>query len=239
MKRFVIAILAAAYVLGIALQADAKPPIRPKIKLLFEVGGPFHDNKKLHEMLKEMLEKSGDFQVTISYDRALLTAPAINQYDEVLIYTTGGDATPAIEKGLTDFVESGKALVGIHSATDSFKNSDAYLRLLGARFKTHKSGPFMVKIEDTRHPITCWLDDFEITDEDYTHNYVKDAPLHILARRPKDNEPVAWTQQIGKGRVFYTGLGHGASAWNNPSFQELVVRGLYWAAGRAPKSPVK
>jgi len=46
-----------------------------------------------------------------------------------------------------------------------------------------------------------------------------------------------WVQPWGKGRVFNTTLGHGKAAWANPHFQRLVVRGLYWAAGREPKDP--
>ena len=46
---------------------------------------------------------------------------------------------------------------------------------------------------------------------------------------------MGWVQPYGKGRVFYTALGHGREAWTNPGFQRLVVRGIYWAVGRDPK----
>ncbi len=55
--------------------------------------------------------------------------------------------------------------------------------------------------------------------------------------RGDERQCMAWVQQYGKGRVFYTGLGHGKEAWTNPAFQRLVVRGMYWAAGRQPKIP--
>lgn len=48
---------------------------------------------------------------------------------------------------------------------------------------------------------------------------------------------MGWVQPYGKGRVFYTSLGHGKEAWTNRHFQRLVVRGLYWSVGRKPKEP--
>ena len=48
---------------------------------------------------------------------------------------------------------------------------------------------------------------------------------------------MVWVQEFGKGRVFNTTLGHGQQAFDNPQFQRLVVRGLYWAAKRQPKDP--
>ena len=58
-----------------------------------------------------------------------------------------------------------------------------------------------------------------------------EAKIQVLARRAKDGQPAAWVQNYGKGRVFYTGLGHGKEAWSNPGSQVLVTHGPYWAAG--------
>ncbi len=46
------------------------------------------------------------------------------------------------------------------------------------------------------------------------------------------NNDILWTQEVGKGRVFQCGLGHDVKAWSNPSFQKLVLQGIYWTAGR-------
>ncbi len=232
-----ISLVSLCLVLAVGLAAQAKPPARAKIKLMVQVGGCCHDFTNLPPILKHVLEKTGDFDVTITDDRSKLASPAVDAYDEVLFYTQGGELTPEQEKGITQFVSNGKGIAGIHCASDSFPKSDAWWPLIGGRFTGHRHMEFTVKIEDTDHPITCWLNDFQINDEDYDHNLCPDAKLHILARRPKDGQPAAWVQDYGKGRVFFTGLGHDEVAWKNPAFQELVVRGLYWAAGRAPKSP--
>jgi type 1 glutamine amidotransferase len=42
---------------------------------------------------------------------------------------------------------------------------------------------------------------------------------------------VTWAHPYGKGRVFYTALGHREDVWTNPLFQDLLLGGLGWAAG--------
>ena len=36
----------------------------------------------------------------------------------------------------------------------------------------------------------------------------------------------AWTQEFGKGRVFYTALGHRDEVWRDPRFQTHLIGGL-------------
>lgn len=203
-----------------------------KSKVLFQVGGPVHDSPELYAMLKRVLEDTGRYVVTVSEDRDYFTPARIAQFDVVLIYTTGGDLTPEQEKGLVGFVTNGKGLVGIHSATDSFKNSDAYWKLLCGRFIGHGGGTFKVKITGKSHPIVKGMDGFEIRDETYEHKFHPESKPIVLMRRVDDGVEASWVQYVGKGRVFVTGLGHGKPAWENPSFQEMIVRAMDWATKR-------
>ena len=231
--------LAAILLLALAFQAAycatcPAPPCGPgqKIKVLFEVGGPVHDSKELPALLKNVLEDTGQFAVNVTDNRDEMAEPAIDKYDVVLIYTTGGALTEAQEKGLVKFVENGKGVVGIHSATDSFKNSDAYWKLMCGRFIGHGGGTFKVKITGKSHSIVQGMSGFEITDETYRHEFHKDSKMVVLMRREEDGEPASWVQYVGKGRVFVTGLGHGQPAWENPAFQKLIERALLWAMGK-------
>jgi len=211
-----------------------------KLKVLFIRGGGVHDWKGLSPILVEVLQKTGDFEVTLSENLDDLKADSIKNFHVVLFYCTGLNFTsPDQEKGLCDFVRNGGAYAGIHSASDSFKQSDAYWELAGGRFAGHGGGKFQVYVHDKRHPITATLEDFEIVDETYSHQYHKNLVMRSLVRMDRGNErqSMAWVQPYGKGRVFYTGLGHGREAWTNPQFQRLVVRGLTWAAGRDPQDP--
>ena len=209
-----------------------------KTKVLL-MGGRGHDWKGFHGVISEVLEKTGDFDVVLSAQLDDLKPKSIGKYDLVLFYGSGGNFTdPEQEKGLLDFVKGGGALAGVH-ATDAFKKSDVYWRLMGGRFSGHGGGKFWMRIENKKHPVTAPMEDFEISDETYRNKYHPDFKLHSLGHmdRGEEQQSMIWVQQHGKGRIFNTTLGHGKAAWENPHFQRLVVRGLYWAAGREPKDP--
>ena len=230
--RWSLLILAAATLgAGQATAAD-------KIPVLL-MGGRGHDWKGFHAVISEVLAKTGDFELTLSDKLDDLKPESIRKYKVVLFYGSGGDFNdPKQEEGLNEFVRSGGGLVGVH-ATDAFKKSDVYWRLLGGRFTTHGGGKFWLRIDDKKHPVTAPMTDFEIQDETYQNRFHPEFKLQSLARIDRGNEQqsMVWAQEWGKGRVFNTTLGHGKEAWVNPQFQRLVVRGLYWAAGRDPKDP--
>jgi type 1 glutamine amidotransferase len=231
--------VAAAAVLSVTTEAVcAEKAAGGKIRLLFMRGGG-HDWKGFTTVMVKVLEKAGDFDVTLTEDLDDLRAERIKKFNVVLFYGSGRDFTdPAQERGLNEFVRGGGGLAGVH-ATDAFKKSDVYWELFGGRFAGHGGGKFMVFIYDKQHAITAGLTSFEISDETYSHDYHRNACMRCLVRmeRGKERQCMAWTQRHGRGRVFNTGLGHDKAAWTNPQFQRLVVRGLYWAAQREPKNP--
>ncbi len=209
-------------------------PAAGKVRILFMTGGGYHDFVENPKILLHVLDQIGGFDVTVTQDREALTN--LKAYDVAMFYTQGGDLTPLQEKGLTDFVASGKGYIGMHCASDSFKTSDKYWQLVGGRFKSHGHEVFGVKVmpEGPAAPIAKEIDGFLINDETYVNDIFPKAKLDVLARRKTDNEPAAWTQGFGKGRVFYTNLGHDKWAWGNEGFQKLVLHGLYWVAKQKP-----
>ena len=236
MKRLIlicIVLLGVVAAAGVLVAADANK----KIKVMFLRGGG-HDWKNCPPILASVLEKTNDFEITFTENLDDLKE-RIKQYDIIMQYTTGMKPTKEQENGLCDFVQNGGGYVGIHSATDSFKNCDRFWEMVGGRFAGHGGGKFTVYIYDREHPITKGLPDFEIQDETYSHNYHRNAQMRSLVRMNRGNErqSMGWVSSYGKGRVFYTANGHGREAWVNPHFQRLVVRGAYWAAGRKVKDP--
>lgn len=202
------------------------------LKILFLIDGCCHDFKGLAPILADKLKATCGFECFITTDRDELIPAKIAKYDFALFYTQGSEMTPEQEKGLTEFVASGKGWAGIHSASDSFKNSDAYWKMVGGRFKGHGNRKFQVHYTVKNHDATKGLADFDIHDETYDHEFHPKAKLVVLARRD-DGEPVVWVQNYGSGRVFYTGLGHDKEAWTNEGFQKLMLRGICWAAKRS------
>jgi len=220
----------------ITLSGAAVGAEKTKVLLL---GGRGHDWRGFHSVIAPVLEKTGDFEVTLSAKLDDLKAESVNKYDLVLFYGSGGNfANAAQQQGLDQFANNGGGVVGVH-ATDAFKKSEVYWKMLGGRFIGHGGGKFTIRIADKKHPITAPLADFEIVDETYRDKYHPDFKLQSLGRidRGQEQQSMIWMQEYGKGRVFNTTLGHGKEAFDNPQFQRLVVRGLYWAAGREPKDP--
>jgi len=231
-----IGLLVAVAVATATPEASAAPAGKIKLLMLHNGGHSFEGFKTA---LDPVLEKTGDFEVTVGESFDVLKAENIKAFDVVLFYGSGGKISdPAQEQGLEGFVAGGGGMAGVH-ATDANKRSDVYWRLIGGRFTGHGGGSFMVRIEDKKHPVTAGMDDFEIQDETYRNNYHPEAKIHSLVHmdRGQEQQSMAWVQEIGKGRVFCTTLGHGGGAFANPQFQRLVLRGLYWAAGREPKDP--
>jgi type 1 glutamine amidotransferase len=223
------------------------------VRVLFVLGSPpFHDIRTLPPILEKVLDQVGGFQVTrLEPPRdkapndpnhlAKLADIRRSDYDVLLFYTSGYNLNDAQERALEKFVEDGGGIVAIHGASGSFGNSKVWLRLLGAKFTGHIPGTHMlnVVILDNKHPITAGVGNFSIDDEEYKHRFAE-VDKHVLARfreRPpqsdqKANMDILWTREIGKGRVFYSALGHGKEAWQNPVWQKLIVQDILWAAGQ-------
>lgn len=223
---------------SISLMAAVEPDAArgERIEVLM-VGGRGHDWNGFFGTIAPVLGKTADFNLTLTGDLDDLKAGNISKYKVVLFYGSGGDfSDPTQEAGLERFVSAGGGMVGVH-ATDAFKHSNVYWRLLGGRFITHRSGLFWLRLDDRNHPATAGIQDFEISDETYTNQFHPDFKLHSLGHIDRDSEQqsMVWAQEYGQGRVFNTTLGHDGAAWSNPNFQRLLARGLYWAAGREPK----
>jgi type 1 glutamine amidotransferase len=238
--------------LGAALAAPAADDAKP-VRVLFVLGSPpYHDIRTLPPILENVLAKVGGFQVTRlepPADKppndpahlAKLRDVKRADYDVLLFYTSKYNFDELQERAVQKFVEDGGGVVGIHGASFSFENSQAWTRLLGARFTGHIPGTHKLNIviADPKHPITAGVGPFAVIDEEYKHRFA-DVERHVLARfreRPpasdqSANMDILWTREVGKGRVFYSALGHGKEAWENPAWQKLIVQGILWAAGR-------
>ena len=210
---------------------------RERISVLLIGGRGSHDWHGFHDTIAPVLEETGDFHLKLTPNVDDLETATLARYQVVLFYGPGGDfANKAEEDALHDYVKKGGGLVGVH-ATDAFKKSDVYWRLLGGRFVTHRGGEFWIRIMDEEHPVTAPFGDFKIHDETYQTEYHPQFKLHSLFRmdRGEEQQSMGWVQEYGKGRVFNTTLGHDHKAWRNEHFQKVVLRGIYWAAGREPR----
>ncbi len=126
----------AAMMAAMPATAPAKPRQPRKILVLSATTGFVHSSIPLAgKMVEEMGRKTGAWTATVSYDRAVITADNLKQYDAVFLNSTTGTfldepnyatdpaakaVSDARRKALMDFVRSGKGLAGIHAASDSY-----------------------------------------------------------------------------------------------------------------------
>ena len=207
------------------------------------------------KMLKEIAGKAG-YEVAVTQDfNDLRDEKALAQYDAIVLYTTGN---PMINRdALMKFVRGGKAIIGIHTATDTY-HSDAdygkgwpeYVKMIGGAFKGHgrTHDPVTIKVEDTKHAATTMIEQgWKISDEIYQFRDFNRDTCHVLlsidtekmddktleghTMKKGTDYPVAWTRTEGKGKVFYTSLGHREDVWTNPVWQKHLLGGMGWAMG--------
>ena len=190
-----------------------------------------HNSEKLMMYLETPLFQKG-INLTYTTDVNDLNSTKLNNYDGLMIYANHDEITPEQESALKSYIESGKALIPIHSASFCFRNSDWFVEAVGGQFSTHGTGDFTATIVDADHPVMKGISEFETWDETYVHSNLN-PDMHVLMERVDDKgkEPYTWVRDQGKGRVFYTAYGHNEKTWEKKEFQELVANGILWAVG--------
>jgi type 1 glutamine amidotransferase len=203
-----------------------------------------------------MGEKTGAFAATLSSDPAALEPASLRQFDAVFLNNTVGDifSTPEVREAFAAFVANGGGLAGNHGASVASTAWTEFGEILGARGASHREPNEIATIivEDATHPITRAFDGkpFEYSDEFYRLSapYARDKVRVLLSLDPiatdmmqgrcfgqclrDDNDyPVAWIRQHGKGRVFYTSVGHNPPVFWDPRMLEMFLAGVQYALG--------
>jgi type 1 glutamine amidotransferase len=253
----ILALVAAAVVCGRQSvqpgdqSATANPQSTPpKVLYLTHSAGFRHGVLPLtRELLPEFGRADGLFEATVTEDCALVSAESLARFDAVVFYTTGElPMDDAQKRALVDFVQSGRGFVGIHSATDTFYKWPEYGEMIGGYFDGHPWHEAVgVRVEDASHPATRHLPPrLTITDEIYQFKDWSRSRVQVLlsldpesvdltkkgVHRTDRDFALAWTRTYGKGRVFYTALGHEPDVWRDDRFRQHLRGGIRWAMGK-------
>lgn len=236
MKKRILVVLLMACLAASGLAQEKKK------KALFVWGGwENHEPKQCVDIFAPWLREQGfDVEISNTLD-SYLDAAKLMSLDLIVQAVTLADITPEQEKGLLDAVLGGVGIAGWHGGlADSFRSSVNYEYMIGGQWVAHPGGiiDYEVTIADPKDPITSGLTDFKMHSEQY---YLQVDPINqVLAttrfsgrydRWTKDVVmPVVWKKPFGKGRVFYTSLGHVAADFDVPEAREIVKRGMLWAA---------
>ena len=150
-------------------------------------------------------------------------------------------------QALLDFVSGGKGLAGFHAASDGHYSWKEFGQLIGGYFDGHpwhqKIG---VSLTEPKHTLLSAFkgQGFEITDEIYQFKdpYSRDRLRVLLTvdnnsidagkgKRQDRDYAIAWIQQYGQGRVFYSSLGHREEIYGNPAVMQFYLDGIQYAIG--------
>ncbi|WP_373516100.1 PVC-type heme-binding CxxCH protein, partial [Persicitalea sp.] len=197
-----------------------------------------HDSGKYAPWLAIKLFESG-INTSYTVDLNDLNPENLAKYDALIIYANHDVISPAQESALKDFVQSGKGLVPLHSASGCFLNSEWYIKAIGGQFASHKTGDFPAVIAKPNHPVMKGIKPFTTWDETYVLKNIN-PDMTVLTEREEDgkNIPYTWVRNEGKGRVFYTAYGHEDRTWSNIGFLDLIRNGVMWALGDQVQSQI-
>src|SRR5438105_4283080 len=141
-----------ALMLGLLLVAAFPADEIKPIKILFLGDDGHHKPNDRFRQLQPIMAKRGiDLQYTDKIES--LNPKTLAAYDGLLIYANTTKIAPEQEKALLDYVESGKGFIPLHCASYCFLNSPKYIDLVGAQFKSHKTGTFRTTSAEPSHPI--------------------------------------------------------------------------------------
>lgn len=248
-----------AILLIFAMAASAQEE-KPKRKKLLAIGmsAGFQHDAVSHGLatIWKIGQQSGLWDTYIRTDTQLLTkkklsnnAKNLDYFDAVMFYTTLELPMDDEQKSaLLSFVkDDGKGFLGTHSATDTFYKWPEYGEMIGGYFDGHPwHQKVVVNVEDRSFPATKHFPpSFEVTDEIYQFkNYSRDRVRVLMSLDPSSVDltnknvhrtdkdfAVTWIRDFGKGRVFYSSLGHLEQVWDRPDIQQMWLEAVKWAMG--------
>jgi uncharacterized protein len=213
--------------------------------LIFQGGWDGHEPKLTSKRFAALLEKEG-YQVKISDNLdCLANVEELMELDLIVACWTMGEINREYTKNIAKAVGAGVGLAGCHGGMcDSFRQDVEWQFMTGGQWVSHPGGDginYMVNVVRGSSSITEGIEDFPVCSEHY-YLHVDPAievlattrfpvvPYYHMSNKAVDM-PVAWTKYWGNGRVFYNSLGHHDDVFeNSPNAQEIMRRGMLWAA---------
>jgi type 1 glutamine amidotransferase len=211
-----------------------------KVKALLITGG--HDHDAAFYGLFAGYDELDRLPVLTSADA--FKAELRGKYDVIIMYDFTRELDEPARKHLRDYVEAGGGVVVLHHALLNYQSWDWWDdEVVGGSYRLSRSGntPSSAVKDDQQidvapagdHPITAGLAPFRIQDEAYKNLRMspKIRPL-LTTDNPTSDRNLAWIGPLDRSRVVAIQLGHGRSAFGNPSYRTLIHKAVLWAAGK-------
>lgn len=224
------------------LNAQAGKGLLEGKKVLFVWGGwSGHDPSLCRDIFVPWMQQEGA-EVTVSDNLDVYTNKELMQSLDLIVQIwTMGEITSEQEQGLLEAVKAGAGLAGWQGGLgDAFRKNTEYQFMVGGQWVAHPGCviDYRVNITDKEDPVTRGIEDFAMHSEQYYMHV--DPNVKVLATTTFNGDhaswingctvPVLWKKSYGKGRIFYSSLGHVAPDFNVPEALETMKRGIVWAS---------
>ncbi|MCX7864194.1 MAG: ThuA domain-containing protein, partial [Novosphingobium sp.] len=240
------------------------PPGKPLRILLFEKINGFKDEpsvKAANAAIHAMAARKG-WAIAATDKGGAINRRTLGQFDVVIWNNISGDVLTLSQRAaLRRWIERGGGFVAMHgSAGDFVYWWDWYPdRLIGARFMGHPMNPQFQEarlVTNTAHPLAAGLPaEWRMTDEWYSfRTNPRSVGANVLLTldettyKPEGNgqnlrmgedHPIAWTNCIGKGRMFYSAIGHRPETYTEPNHLRMLESAITWAATARKACPAR
>jgi putative heme-binding domain-containing protein len=217
---------------------DPPAPTRP-IRIVLVAGrkdhGPGeHDYPAWQQAWRRLLAMAEDVRVTTAPDWP--TAEDLKTADVIVFYQQG-TWTAERAREIDAYLARGGGLVYVHWAVDGGADAAGFARRIGLAWRSGASkfrhGPLDLGFEaGGRHPVARNFRSLHLHDESYWGLVGDPAKVAVLAGGVEDGrpQPLFWTLEPARGRVFVSVPGHYAWTFDDPLFRVLLLRGIAWAA---------
>ena len=210
--------------------------------ILFIYGGwEGHAPEKCRDLFVPWMESEGANVITSTSLDTYLDAGLMNELDLIIQIFTMSQISKEQEKGLLQAVRGGVGIAGWHGGlADAFRQNTEYQFMVGGQWVAHPGGiiDYEVNITNREDEVTHDIPDFRMHSEQYYMHV--DPNVKVLATTTFSGDhaawidgavmPVVWKKMYGKGRVFYSSLGHKIDDFQVPEALEIMKRGIRWAS---------
>lgn len=199
-----------------------------------------HEPEQCAAIIKAMLEEDG-LKVYVENTTEAFADPTIHDLSLIVPIFTMSKIEKEELSNLSAAVQGGVGLGGYHGGMgDAFREAVEYQFMVGGQWVAHPGNIIDYRVDITRpdDPVMQGLESFPYRSEQYYMHV--DPSNEVLATTTFSGEhaywidgvtmPVVWKRHHGKGRVFYSSLGHVSKEFEVPQMRTILRRGLNWAA---------
>jgi type 1 glutamine amidotransferase len=243
---------------AIPRQATAKPA-RPRKLLVTDIQMYSGHSTIPHGnyMIELMAKYTGAFEPTFSNDPELLKYPKIKEFDAVFFNNVCGMVhnDPEVREGIMRFVREGGGLGGNHAVTYANLNWPEFADMMGGWAGQHRVEEQVIKIDDPSSPLMKPFGSEPFTHTDEFYVFPPNSPysrekqrvlmsidveksdrgfggrFSELSTRPDQDYGVAWVKGYGKGRTYFTPLGHTTIMYTDKRWTGHLLAAIQYLLG--------